>query len=123
MHTLHNRSDADVSSLVDSIIDTWITVYSYKFMGKSSTEFDYISKRTGWAWAIRPFSAQVLAQAVDRVLNPGPHYKTFDWPPTPKEFFDICKSFCPNYKQNTSPKADPFNLSSLLHEFKSLDNS
>ena len=121
MDTVEGRHDNDVSSLVDRVIDTWSSLYGYKFMGKNQNEFDYISKRKGWEWCVRPFSKEVLMRAVSKVIKPGPYDKTFDWPPTPVDFFNICKGIDPNYANTTRKGEETTNLSNILKKIEEID--
>ena len=106
LRNFKGRSSETISALVDSVIDTWLTVYGHKFMGKSSQEFDYVVARAGWAWAVRPFSEETIREAIKKWINPG-SYATHDssWPPTPHDFFALCKSYSDNWRQQTeNPK-------------------
>ena len=117
--THKDRSEDEVSVLIDRVLDTWCSVYGYKFMGKDANEFDYVAKRKGWEFAIRPFSESTLRRAVERVLNPGQFDKVFDWPPSPYDFCQICKSIDPNFKRSTENRSDPQILSNLLSKIDS----
>ena len=111
--TLNGRDDLEISGLVDRLVDTWCSMYGHKFMGKNSSEFEYISRRKGWEWCCRPFSEETLLRAVDHVIREAD--TKWSWPPSPMDFYLICKGIDPHFKKNTHDKPrEPHKISNFI---------